>query len=230
MTKKFSFRLQEDSVIAMETGESSRAQEERIAALERLMQQQSDMLAQIHQHLQMQSRQTSVAPPSNSTSSIVPPTVTVRPVGCFNASTITGFHTDWDDAVMIEMGGFKRQTPSFLFLSSPSPLLSSVRSAALARLTPPPPFHCRSDHSSTPFTTVWTLVEMARGRAFDSDASGSGSRGGRGPGRSARGRGGSLPPSSSGTSGASSSAQRPVLPPSHHSSDSTSCTITYCAR
>ncbi|KDP24691.1 hypothetical protein JCGZ_26466 [Jatropha curcas] len=56
---------------------------------------------------------------------------------------------------------------------------------------------------------------MARGRAFDSDASGSGSRGGRGPGRSARGRGGSIPPSSSGTSRASSSAQRPVLPPSH---------------
>ncbi|KDP26942.1 hypothetical protein JCGZ_21035 [Jatropha curcas] len=59
---------------------------------------------------------------------------------------------------------------------------------------------------------------MARGRAFDSDASGSGSRGGHGPGRSARGRGGSIPRPSSGTSGASSSAQRPVLPPSHPSS------------
>ncbi|KDP38288.1 hypothetical protein JCGZ_05174 [Jatropha curcas] len=59
---------------------------------------------------------------------------------------------------------------------------------------------------------------MARGRAFDSDASGSGSRGGRVPGRSARGRVGSIPRPSSGTSGASSSAQRPVLPPSHPSS------------
>ncbi|KDP27474.1 hypothetical protein JCGZ_20130 [Jatropha curcas] len=59
---------------------------------------------------------------------------------------------------------------------------------------------------------------MARGRAFDSDASGSHSRGGHGPGRSARGRGGSIPRPSSGTSGASSSAQRPVLPPSHPSS------------
>ncbi|KDP46029.1 hypothetical protein JCGZ_13475 [Jatropha curcas] len=59
---------------------------------------------------------------------------------------------------------------------------------------------------------------MARGRAFDSDASGSGSRGGRGLVRSARGRGGSIPHPSSGTSGASSSAQRPVLPPSHPSS------------
>ncbi|KDP27732.1 hypothetical protein JCGZ_19709 [Jatropha curcas] len=59
---------------------------------------------------------------------------------------------------------------------------------------------------------------MARGRAFDSDASGSGSRGGHGPGRSARGRGGSIPRPSSGTSGASSSAQRLVLPPSHPSS------------
>ncbi|XP_037495376.1 uncharacterized protein LOC110009065 [Jatropha curcas] len=38
---------------------------------------------------------------------------------------------------------------------------------------------------------------MARGRVFDSDASGSGSRGGRGPGRSARGRGGSIPHPSS---------------------------------
>ncbi|KDP37565.1 hypothetical protein JCGZ_08256 [Jatropha curcas] len=55
---------------------------------------------------------------------------------------------------------------------------------------------------------------MARGKAFDSDASGSGSRGGRGPGCSACGRGGTIPPSSSGTSRASSSAQRPILPPS----------------
>ncbi|KDP34803.1 hypothetical protein JCGZ_10583 [Jatropha curcas] len=112
---------------------------------------------------------------------------------------------------------------------------------------------------------------MARGRAFDSDASGSGSRGDRGPGRIAHGRGGSIPHPSSGTSRASSFAQRPVLPPSHPSSgtsgasssaqcpvlppsqpsapssstpssstpifyprfwtstDSTSCTVTYCA-
>ncbi|KDP29815.1 hypothetical protein JCGZ_19154 [Jatropha curcas] len=62
------------------------------------------------------------------------------------------------------------------------------------------------------------MVQMARGRAFDSDASDSGSRGVRGPGRSARGQGGSIPRPSSGTSGASSSAQRPVLPPSHPSS------------
>ncbi|KDP41081.1 hypothetical protein JCGZ_03750 [Jatropha curcas] len=38
---------------------------------------------------------------------------------------------------------------------------------------------------------------MARGRAFDSDASGSASRGGRGPRLCARGRRGTLPPSSS---------------------------------
>ncbi|KDP24026.1 hypothetical protein JCGZ_26720 [Jatropha curcas] len=56
---------------------------------------------------------------------------------------------------------------------------------------------------------------MDRGRAFDSDASGSGSCGGRGPGRSAHGRGGSIPHASLGMSGASSSAQRLVLPPSH---------------
>ncbi|KDP37381.1 hypothetical protein JCGZ_06835 [Jatropha curcas] len=64
---------------------------------------------------------------------------------------------------------------------------------------------------------------MARGRAFELDAFGSGLRGGRGPGRSTRGRGGTIPPSSSstsgasssssGTSGASSSAQ-PPMPPS----------------
>ncbi|KDP34343.1 hypothetical protein JCGZ_11226 [Jatropha curcas] len=59
---------------------------------------------------------------------------------------------------------------------------------------------------------------MARGRPFDSDASGSGSHGGRGPGHSAHGRGGSIPHPSSGTSRASSSVQRPVLPPSHPSS------------
>ncbi|KDP30024.1 hypothetical protein JCGZ_18600 [Jatropha curcas] len=82
---------------------------------------------------------------------------------------------------------------------------------------------------------------MARGRPFDSDASGSGSHGGRGPGHSARGRGGSIPPSSSGMSGASSSAQRPVLSLSHPSSGTSgasssaqrpvllSCTVTYCA-
>ncbi|KDP46984.1 hypothetical protein JCGZ_02420 [Jatropha curcas] len=63
---------------------------------------------------------------------------------------------------------------------------------------------------------------MARGRAFDSDAFGSGSRGGRGPGRSARGRGGAIPHPSSGTSGASSSAQCPVLPPSQPSTPSSS--------
>ncbi|KDP30890.1 hypothetical protein JCGZ_15499 [Jatropha curcas] len=44
------------------------------------------------------------------------------------------------------------------------------------------------------------MVQMARGRAFDSDTSGSGSRGVRGPGRSARGRGGIIPPSSSASS------------------------------
>ncbi|KDP34625.1 hypothetical protein JCGZ_11148 [Jatropha curcas] len=54
---------------------------------------------------------------------------------------------------------------------------------------------------------------MARGRAFDSDESGSGARGGRGRGCSTRGRGGAIPPLfSSGKSGASSSAQLHVLP------------------
>ncbi|KDP29285.1 hypothetical protein JCGZ_19388 [Jatropha curcas] len=67
---------------------------------------------------------------------------------------------------------------------------------------------------------------MARSRAFDSDASGNGSRGGRGPGCSARGRGGTIPPSSSGTSGASSSAQRPVLPLSLPSTPSSSTPIS----
>ncbi|KDP27079.1 hypothetical protein JCGZ_20303 [Jatropha curcas] len=67
---------------------------------------------------------------------------------------------------------------------------------------------------------------MARGRAFDLDASGNGSRGGRGPGRNARGRGGTIPPSSSGTSGASSSAQRPVLPPSLPSAPSSSTLVS----
>ncbi|KDP36661.1 hypothetical protein JCGZ_07879 [Jatropha curcas] len=42
---------------------------------------------------------------------------------------------------------------------------------------------------------------MARGRAFDLDASGTGSRGGRGSGCSACGRGGTIPPSSSGDMG-----------------------------
>ncbi|KDP26169.1 hypothetical protein JCGZ_22263 [Jatropha curcas] len=53
---------------------------------------------------------------------------------------------------------------------------------------------------------------MARGRAFDLDASDNGPRGGRGRGCNTRGRGGTIPPpaSSSGTSGASSSAQPPV--------------------
>ncbi|XP_037497854.1 uncharacterized protein LOC119371563 [Jatropha curcas] len=67
---------------------------------------------------------------------------------------------------------------------------------------------------------------MARGRAFDSDASGSGSCGGRGPGHSACGGGGTIPPSSSGTSGASSSAQRPVLPPSLPSALSSSTLVS----
>ncbi|KDP41117.1 hypothetical protein JCGZ_03247 [Jatropha curcas] len=67
---------------------------------------------------------------------------------------------------------------------------------------------------------------MARGRAFDSNASGSGSRGGRGPARNARGRGGSIPPSSSGTSGASSYARRPVLPPSLPSAPSSSTPVS----
>ncbi|KDP27516.1 hypothetical protein JCGZ_20156 [Jatropha curcas] len=53
---------------------------------------------------------------------------------------------------------------------------------------------------------------MARGRAFDSDASDSVLRGGRGQGRSTRGRGGTIPPPSSGTSRAASSAQPPVPP------------------
>ncbi|KDP39721.1 hypothetical protein JCGZ_02741 [Jatropha curcas] len=54
---------------------------------------------------------------------------------------------------------------------------------------------------------------MARGRAFDSDASGNGPHGGRGRGRTTRGRGGNIPPSSSsGMSGASFSAQPPVSP------------------
>ncbi|KDP42056.1 hypothetical protein JCGZ_03267 [Jatropha curcas] len=54
---------------------------------------------------------------------------------------------------------------------------------------------------------------MARGRAFVSDASGSGPHGGHGRGCSTHGRGGTIPPpSSSGTSGASSSTQPPVLP------------------
>ncbi|KDP25985.1 hypothetical protein JCGZ_22715 [Jatropha curcas] len=55
---------------------------------------------------------------------------------------------------------------------------------------------------------------MARGRAVDSDASDNGPRGGRGRGRSTRGQGGTIPPpSSSGMSGASSSAQPSVPPP-----------------
>ncbi|KDP31633.1 hypothetical protein JCGZ_14858 [Jatropha curcas] len=58
------------------------------------------------------------------------------------------------------------------------------------------------------------VVHMARGKAVDSDAFGSGLCGGHGRRRSARGRGGTIPPpSSSGTSGASSSAQ-PSVPPS----------------
>ncbi|KDP31640.1 hypothetical protein JCGZ_15364 [Jatropha curcas] len=48
---------------------------------------------------------------------------------------------------------------------------------------------------------------MARGRAFDSDASGSRSRGGRGPRCSARGRGGSIPPSSLASHASAPSAQ-----------------------
>ncbi|KDP33264.1 hypothetical protein JCGZ_13104 [Jatropha curcas] len=71
-----------------------------------------------------------------------------------------------------------------------------------------------------------SAVQMARGRAFDSDASGSGSCGGRGPGHSACGGGGTIPPSSSGTSGASSSAQRPVLPPSLPSALSSSTLVS----
>ncbi|KDP25925.1 hypothetical protein JCGZ_23001 [Jatropha curcas] len=67
---------------------------------------------------------------------------------------------------------------------------------------------------------------MAKGRAFDSDASGSGSCGGCGPGHNARGRGGSIPHPSSGTSRASSSAQRPVLPPSHPSAPSSSTLVS----
>ncbi|KDP30021.1 hypothetical protein JCGZ_18593 [Jatropha curcas] len=52
---------------------------------------------------------------------------------------------------------------------------------------------------------------MARGRAFDSDGSGSGPRGGHGRGRSTHGRGGTIPSSSSSSmSGASSSAQPPM--------------------
>ncbi|KDP36527.1 hypothetical protein JCGZ_08864 [Jatropha curcas] len=41
----------------------------------------------------MQSRQTSIAP-SNSTSSTVPPTTTIRPDERFDASTIAGFNAD----------------------------------------------------------------------------------------------------------------------------------------
>ncbi|KDP30386.1 hypothetical protein JCGZ_17115 [Jatropha curcas] len=52
---------------------------------------------------------------------------------------------------------------------------------------------------------------MARGRAVDSDASGSGPRGGHGRGYSTHGQGGTIPrPSSLSTFGASSSAQPPV--------------------
>ncbi|KDP24682.1 hypothetical protein JCGZ_26460 [Jatropha curcas] len=57
---------------------------------------------------------------------------------------------------------------------------------------------------------------MAGGRGVDSDASGSGLRGGRGRGCSTRGRGRTippLPPPYSGTHGASSFAQHPVPPP-----------------
>ncbi|KDP47162.1 hypothetical protein JCGZ_00053 [Jatropha curcas] len=55
---------------------------------------------------------------------------------------------------------------------------------------------------------------MARGRAVDSNAFGSGPCGGHGRGRSTRGRGGTIPPSSSsGMSTASSSAQSPMPPP-----------------
>ncbi|KDP23188.1 hypothetical protein JCGZ_00337 [Jatropha curcas] len=54
---------------------------------------------------------------------------------------------------------------------------------------------------------------MARGRAVDSDTSGSGLCGGHGRGRSTHGRGGTIPlPSSSGTSGPSSFTQLHVMP------------------
>ncbi|KDP29826.1 hypothetical protein JCGZ_19314 [Jatropha curcas] len=53
---------------------------------------------------------------------------------------------------------------------------------------------------------------MARGRAIVLDTSSSGPRGGHGRGCSTRGRGGTIPPPSSGTSGASSSTPAPMLP------------------
>ncbi|KDP37873.1 hypothetical protein JCGZ_06380 [Jatropha curcas] len=61
---------------------------------------------------------------------------------------------------------------------------------------------------------------MARGRTIDSDTSGSGPHGGPSQGCSTRGRGGTIPCPSSGTSGASSSTQPPMLlrPPSIPSS------------
>ncbi|KDP36523.1 hypothetical protein JCGZ_08906 [Jatropha curcas] len=63
---------------------------------------------------------------------------------------------------------------------------------------------------------------MARGRAFDSDTSCSGSRGGRGLGRSTHGRGGTIPPTSSvsGPVQSSPAAQSPtvqVSPDPHNS-------------
>ncbi|KDP43642.1 hypothetical protein JCGZ_22956 [Jatropha curcas] len=80
---------------------------------------------------------------------------------------------------------------------------------------------------------------MARGRAIDSNASGSVLCGGCGRGHSTRGRGGTIPPPSLGTSGASFSAQPPVPPalPSCSflfyptcwtSRVFTSFTVTYC--
>ncbi|XP_037492242.1 uncharacterized protein LOC105629783 [Jatropha curcas] len=54
---------------------------------------------------------------------------------------------------------------------------------------------------------------MARGKTVDSDTFGSGPHGGRGRGRSTRGQGGTIPPSSSSMSRASSFAQ-PPMPPS----------------
>ncbi|KDP42045.1 hypothetical protein JCGZ_03534 [Jatropha curcas] len=77
---------------------------------------------------------------------------------------------------------------------------------------------------------------MARGRAFNSNASGSGSHGGRGQGRSTYGRGGTIPPSSSSTSGVCLASHAAITsfcsflfyPTFWTSRVFTSFTVTYC--
>ncbi|KDP35344.1 hypothetical protein JCGZ_10985 [Jatropha curcas] len=68
---------------------------------------------------------------------------------------------------------------------------------------------------------------MARGRAFDSDASGSGSRGGRGLGHNTRGRGGTILCSAASTAANTSFYPFLFYPTFWTSSVFTSCTVTY---